>query len=329
MIALFLSSFFISLLVLTVIIVLKPKHTLDLATGKQKIHKEKIPRIGGLGIIISMSTTLSLFGKYSENISFMYPITIVFIVGFLEDITKRLSANIRFNLLSFLTLIFLLSLNRESVVKDIGFDLPYYIAVPFSVFAFVGLTNAINIIDGINGLSSGVVVSVLSFLAYVSYQNGLDLSFIVVLMGSVFGFFIINFITGRVFLGDGGAYLLGYSIALLCGTLSNTTNLSPYFFLNLLFYPVYDTLFAIYRRKILKKRDAFSPDLLHLHSLIYKRILRSHKITTSLILLSNLIFSFLSYFFRYNTPILIILFLLFLMLYNSIYFSIVRRINHR
>jgi len=129
--------------------------------------------------------------------------------------------------------------------------LPYAVGVIFSAFAIVGVMNAINIIDGFNGLAAGIVLLILLSFSItavkVSETDILQLN--VVAAAAVTGFFILNFPKGKIFLGDGGAYLLGFIVALsgifLAG---NYESVSPWYILCVMIYPVWEVIFSIVRK---------------------------------------------------------------------------------
>jgi UDP-N-acetylmuramyl pentapeptide phosphotransferase/UDP-N-acetylglucosamine-1-phosphate transferase len=145
------------------------------------------------------------------------------------------------------------------------------------MFVVAGVANAVNIIDGFNGLASMCVVIMLIGLAYVAFAVDDRLIALLALagVGAVLGFFVWNFPAGLVFLGDGGAYFLGFYLAeLAILLLHRNPDVSPMFPLLLCIYPVFETLFSIYRRKWLRGVPVGMPDGAHLHSLIYRRFLR-------------------------------------------------------
>jgi UDP-N-acetylmuramyl pentapeptide phosphotransferase/UDP-N-acetylglucosamine-1-phosphate transferase len=114
-------------------------------------------------------------------------------------------------------------------------------------------------------------------LAYVAFQVGDTLVFSLALAGAgaVLGFFVWNYPAGLIFLGDGGAYFIGFlaaEVALLL--LVRNAQVSPLFPLLTCIYPVFETLFSMYRRKVIRGRSVGMPDGLHLHSLVYRRMLR-------------------------------------------------------
>ena len=145
------------------------------------------------------------------------------------------------------------------------------------MFAVAGIANAINIIDGFNGLASMCVVLMLGALAYVAFQVGDPTVATLALagIGAVLGFFLWNFPGGLIFLGDGGAYFLGFFVAeLSILLLVRNPTVSPLFPLLACIYPIFETVFSIYRRRFLRATPPSMPDGIHLHSLIYRRLLR-------------------------------------------------------
>jgi UDP-N-acetylmuramyl pentapeptide phosphotransferase/UDP-N-acetylglucosamine-1-phosphate transferase len=151
-----------------------------------------------------------------------------------------------------------------------------FVAIVFTILAVTGLSNAYNIIDGFNGLSSMVGIITLLGLAYVSFVVGDTLITYLSLMmaSSIMGFFIWNYPRGLIFLGDGGAYLIGFWIALMSVLLvARHAQISPWFALLINAYPILETLFTIYRRQIHQGKSPGQPDGIHFHTLIYRRIL--------------------------------------------------------
>ncbi|GAB6065809.1 hypothetical protein JCM9492_09010 [Aquifex pyrophilus] len=153
----------------------------------------------------------------------------------------------------------------------------FIVSVLFTSFALAGVANAINIIDGFNGLASGVGLIIFTSYAYVSFILNDELLFAVSIsyLGALLGFFLWNFPKGRIFLGDGGAYLTGFLGGLIGVLMVNRhPEASAWFPLTLMFYPVWETLFSIYRRIFIQGYSSTEPDVKHLHSLIYKRIIK-------------------------------------------------------
>jgi UDP-GlcNAc:undecaprenyl-phosphate/decaprenyl-phosphate GlcNAc-1-phosphate transferase len=153
--------------------------------------------------------------------------------------------------------------------------LPFAIAL--TVFAVGGVANSINIIDGYNGLAGGFAIIVLAAMAWVAGQVGdmLVMSAALAMAGAVLGFLVWNWPGGRIFLGDGGAYLLGFLLAELAVLLVvRNPQVSPWFPLLLLIYPIFETLYTMFRRKAMHGASPGEPDDKHLHQLVFKRIVR-------------------------------------------------------
>ena len=136
--------------------------------------------------------------------------------------------------------------------------------------------HSINIIDGYNGLSSGLAILALAAMAIVAVDIGDQhialLSF--ALVGATLGTLIFNYPWGKIFIGDGGAYMLGFMIAIIASLLVNRNpEVSPWFPLMAIALPVWETLFSIARRKLWMRMPATEPDNYHLHNLIYRKII--------------------------------------------------------
>ena len=148
----------------------------------------------------------------------------------------------------------------------------------FTVFAVTGVAHSINIIDGLNGLSGVVAILAAIGLAILAATVGdtFVLSAACVLAASIAGFLVLNYPRGRIFLGDGGAYLVGLLLAELSVILVHrNSEVSPWFPLVLLAYPVWETLFSMYRRKK-SGGSTGEADCLHFHTLVYRRVVRWH-----------------------------------------------------
>ena len=253
----------------------------------QKFHSRVVPRIGGFGIALGVIAGLAIAmpqiasGRLTQLLVLAGASLLVLAVGLLEDVTKRITPRQRM-LVTLLAAALTLWLAEIGIERTdlAGIDPALQIfgmSFLLTLFAVSGVVNSINIIDGFNGLASMCVAIMLAALAYVAYQVGdtLVLSCALATLGAVLGFFVWNYPFGLIFLGDGGAYFLGFWVAEL-GILLVQRNLtvSPIFPLLLCAYPIFETVFTMYRRKIVRGRPMGQPDAAHLHSLIYRRIMR-------------------------------------------------------
>jgi len=316
-------------------------------SGPQKFHTGSVPRIGGISIVIGILAAILMSLKSSDAISLKVTLLLcaipTFAIGLTEDLTKKVGVKTRLLFTAFAAALVVYSLEASIIRLDIpGID--YLLGIPliaivFTVFAITGLANAYNIIDGFNGLSSMVGIITLLGLAYVSYlfQDIAILRLSLIMVGAILGFFIWNYPRGLIFLGDGGAYLIGFWIATLSVLLiARHPSISPWFALLINAYPILETLFTIYRRKIHQGKNPGLPDGIHFHTLIYRRILNISIVKSNFDLLNAnartspylwLLSSFAvvpAILWWQSTPILVAFTLLFTISYVWLYTKIVR-----
>ena len=325
---LYISALLISFAVQGVVIVFFGKMALcidDVEMDKpQRFHDTSTPRAGGLGIFFASFIGLSLLSQ--DGVKLALASIPFFLVGFFEDVRPNLRPRIRFVLLAAVAIPVIYLLNI--VVYDIDqLRLVDWIAWPFTVIAIVGVTNSINLIDGFNGLASGVSIIAFVFFALTAalLQDWWMVAVCTVLISSIMGFLPWNFPRGKIFLGDGGAYLVGALLSIISIILiKRHTSLSAWYPGVVLAHPIFDSLFSIYRRRIIKNRSPFEPDRAHLHSLVYKRVTRNNPMTSVYIWILVLTVNVIAFPFRSNSQALIFIFLLFMSTYIYIYRRIVR-----
>ena len=258
-------------------------------SGPQKFHTKSTPRIGGIAITVGLFLAILLrlknLPEFSIEVILLLCTIPTFAIGLTEDLTKTISVRIRLIFTSCSAALMVLYLNVYIVKLDIPF-IDYLFTFPvvgviFTIFAMTGLANAYNIIDGFNGLSSMVGIITLLAIAYVAIIliDPMITYLAFVMVGAVLGFFIWNYPRGLIFLGDGGAYLIGFWVAALSILLvCRHEQISPWFALLINGYPIFETLFTVYRRKIHQGKSPGTPDGIHFHSLIYRRILiKNHR----------------------------------------------------
>ncbi|MPW17413.1 glycosyltransferase [Paraburkholderia sp. CNPSo 3157] len=253
--------------------------------GVQKNHAVPVPRVGGTGIacavlVVVLAEPLWSTVSLKNSLLVLLCAMPVFASGVIEDMTKRVSARVR--LLCALASALAACLLLEAVITRV--DIPPVdswlrivpIAIGFTVLGTAGLTNALNLIDGFNGLASVVAILIFGSIGYVAHSvnDSFVMSMALIMVGSVGGFILWNFPTPSIFLGDGGAYLIGFVMAqLLVLLVAHNPGVSAWYGAAVVIYPTFETLFSIYRR-ILRGRSAGAPDGLHLHTLVYRRILK-------------------------------------------------------
>jgi UDP-N-acetylmuramyl pentapeptide phosphotransferase/UDP-N-acetylglucosamine-1-phosphate transferase len=149
------------------------------------------------------------------------------------------------------------------------------VAIIVTTIAVAGVANAVNIIDGFHGVAGSAAAIILAALGFLAWQAG-D-AFVAKLallgIGAAIGFLAVNYPTGRLFMGDGGAYLLGFWLAEVAVLLvMRNPEINAWQVLAICAYPVIEVLYSVYRRKVIRKSSPGAPDRLHLHTLIYRRV---------------------------------------------------------
>lgn len=273
------------------------RYSLDADTrGIQKVHKRSVPRTGGLALFASVVAVAACGefetgsmpgGQEARTTMCMLLVAAVpaFLSGVVEDLTKAVSPRTRlYSIVASACLAAWLLAAPLSRLDIWGLDSLLAI-VPVSVaitaLAVAGVTNSINIIDGFNGVAGMAIVIMLAAMGCIAWQAGdaLIIHLACAAIGATIGFLILNYPTGRLFMGDGGAYFLGFwaaEIAVLM--VVRHPEINAWRILAIYAYPVIEVLFSIYRRTIIYGRLAGAPDRLHLHSLFYRRFAR-HKIS--------------------------------------------------
>ena len=254
--------------------------------GVQKFHTALVPRIGSIGILVGLTAGVIVQGYVDPTlVSFGLLLIVVLLPGFLfglaEDLTKRVCPSVRLCATSCSAVLGGLFLGAWLTRVDIApVDqalLGTSMGIVFTCFAVSGVAHAFNLIDGFNGLASMVGILALLGLAYVAYILG-DRPLLIISLtsvGAIAGFVVWNYPRGLIFLGDGGAYLIGLLIAELAILLVvRNPAVSAWFPFILVFYPVLETLFSVYRRTFLGRKNPGLPDAAHLHQLIYRRVVR-------------------------------------------------------
>lgn len=250
----------------------------------QNIHRQPTSRLGGGAIFVAYSACI-LLGS-ARDWAASVPVLLllacalpVFLAGVIEDVTHLVAPKQR--LAAALLSAILASLFAGGVVARL--DLPYVdgwlsyrlFAVGITCFMVVGACNALNIIDGANGLLGGTALLMFVGLAVVAAELGDSLVFVqaATMIGALAGFLYWNYPRAHIFMGDGGAYFIGFIYAgLSIQIVARNESLSAWFVVMLSAYPIIETLYSIYRRLIVLKISSTQPDALHLHSLLFHRV---------------------------------------------------------
>ena len=255
----------------------------DNLTGPQKTHQGVVPRIGGLTIFFASIASLTFSQTTVPDLFFLLILMAlpVFLAGLTEDFTGLVSARLRLfvSLISGGLFCWLTGYRITFVdigLADIFLSIPL-VSVMLTAVAIAAFVNATNIVDGLNGLAATTAIIMISSFALLAMQSGdTDLKMIcVALIASVLGFLIWNFPFGKIFMGDGGAYFLGALVAGIAVIMpERNEEISPFSSLLIIIYPFYELLRSIIRRIFADGLQAFEPDDRHLHSLIFKAVMR-------------------------------------------------------
>lgn len=275
-----LATLAVSFLLAQALVLSAHKHghlTMDLPGAVQKFHQQPTPRVGGIAIYLAVAAAWMLVPGTAERkllSNILLAGTPALVVGLTEDVTKRVSVRTRL-------LVTMASGGLAAVLSGLGLtrlDLQFAdtvlavwpVAVIFTAFAVGGIANAINIIDGFHGLASGTLIISLLGLSTIAFNIGDTPLAVVALLvaASVAGFWLVNFPWGKLFLGDGGAYFSGFTLAwLTVELLARNPNVSPWASVLLCAYPTIEVMYSVMRRRR-QRRSPGDADRNHLHSLV-------------------------------------------------------------
>ncbi|WP_225999691.1 glycosyltransferase family 4 protein [Paenibacillus sp. BJ-4] len=248
----------------------------------RKVHTRIMPRLGGMGIflafLLSLLAILPLVPDgmlSSRDINFIAAFliggTLITLIGALDD---RFDLNAKLKFLAQIAVacmvVFAFDIRVDFVnvpFQDAYSSLESWISIPLTIFWIVGVTNAINLIDGLDGLAAGVSGIAIGTIFVMSLLMGnyMVAMLCLVLLGSIVGFLFFNFHPAKIFMGDTGSLFLGFCLAMLSmlgfKQIAIVSFITPLIIIGV---PLSDTFFAIVRRK-LQKKPIFSPDKGHLH----------------------------------------------------------------
>ncbi len=277
----FITAFVVTLVTIPPIISLIKKYRLYDMPNARKEHSAPIPTMGGIAIVAGMMMALFLWFPFSNGvgqISFFFSIVVLFALGIMDDL-KDLSAKYKFIVQAGLAA--LIALSGIRIISFDGlfgiYDLPVTAQYTFTFLALVGITNAFNLIDGIDGLAGGLgfmsLVTVGIFLTMSGDVNTALIAF--ALAGGILAFMYFNLNPARIFMGDTGSLVLGFVVAVLCIRLMQVNTFvanpvvphAPVFVLGIVLIPVFDTI-RVFATRVWKGNSPFKADKTHIHHLL-------------------------------------------------------------
>ncbi|MBN1972133.1 MAG: undecaprenyl/decaprenyl-phosphate alpha-N-acetylglucosaminyl 1-phosphate transferase [Sedimentisphaerales bacterium] len=272
--------------------------------GVRAVHTRPVPRIGGLVIFLSTMTfiVIVLFVNNSigrafqssktQLITLLCSAAFIFLIGLIDDL-KGLSARIK--LISELLAVVVLciagiKISSIYITKEWVINLGI-LSCPLTILWIVGITNAVNLSDGLDGLAAGISAIACGVIAIFSVYSGNVIMAIIMLamLGSLSGFLFFNFNPAKIFMGDCGSLFLGFTIAsasVQCSTKSSAlVGLAlPFLALGI---PIFDTLFSMLRRSI-ERRSIFSPDRRHFHHMLIDMGIKQRHVVISIYVMTFL-----------------------------------------
>jgi len=277
----FVTAFIVTLLSIPPLIGLINRYKLYDIPNARKLHKSPVPTMGGLAIAAGMGMSILLWLPLlaePAQVAFFFAVLALLIIGVMDDL-KDLSAKYKFAVqFAIAALIALSGVRITSFNGLFGIEtLPLYSQYFFTVLAIVGITNAFNLVDGIDGLAGG-----LAFMSLITLGLFLNLSgdgntalIAFALAGGVLAFLYFNFNPARIFMGDTGSLVIGFIIAVLCvrllqvNTFANRPVLpnAPVFVLGIVLVPVFDTL-RVFTLRTWRGGSPFQADRTHIHHLL-------------------------------------------------------------
>ena len=277
---------FITFITCVLILATVPLHgrfSTDSSFGVQKLHVHPTPRVGGVAVATGL---VASFFLAENDLKILLKPTLLaaipaFAIGLLEDITKKISVRVRLMATMFSGVLawWLTGVSMQNTgVPPLDYALAFVpLAVVFTAFAVGGVANAVNIIDGFNGLAAGVVIIMLTAMGLIAYTVGdTAVAYLCLLVAAcAFGFGMLNWPYGKIFLGDGGAYMLGFIVAWIAVLLPmRNPSITALTTLLACAYPVIEVGFSVLRRVKRRGHHPGAADKLHLHHLLHYRLSR-------------------------------------------------------
>lgn len=286
----------------TILYVAKKKHLVD-KPGSRSIHSHNIPTLGGIGIFISLVVVMTITGAFLNTkvlLLVLGAITILFFLGLKDDLTV-LSARKKFIGQLFAALLLIVFTDTRiigfSKILDVE-TLPYWVSIGFTLFVYILIINAYNLIDGVDGLAGTFAVFASAVFAVLFIKaNEYSLATIAIaLIGALIAFLRLNFSNkNKLFMGDTGSMIVGFLLSFFAISFISESQInidsqfhkaSPALAISILFFPLIDTLRVVLVRLLILKSNPFKPDKNHIHHCLLNFGF-SHVATTAIIIVIN------------------------------------------
>jgi UDP-GlcNAc:undecaprenyl-phosphate/decaprenyl-phosphate GlcNAc-1-phosphate transferase len=240
----------------------------------RKVHRSPTPRIGGVGVIITSATGILFLFPEAEVLSVLASALILGVIGVYDDLCgvnhvwKFLAQIIS----GILVIVFGgVCLDSLGDVFGIGAISLWYLSVPVTIFSIMGVINALNMIDGLDGLLATNSMVIFGALGFLSYLNGNypTLMLTILICGSLLVFLYYNWSPAKIFMGDAGSLFLGFLAACISIKITQGEHsvIPPIASLCVLALPIIDTV-SVMLRRLFKKKSPFYPDKTHIHHIL-------------------------------------------------------------
>ncbi len=278
--------------------------------NERKVHTGAIPRIGGVAMVVGACIPILLWLPYTATVTALLSALLILLVFGAWDDSRELNYQLKFlgQFLAVAVIVFWGKVNI-AIFPFAGLDpVPAYLSIPATIIFLVGVTNAVNLSDGLDGLAAGVALlslAAIALLAYLADGNVVVLAAFVV-AGTIFGFLRYNTYPARIFMGDTGSQFLGFTVGVLSIMLTQqvSTALNPLLPLFLVGLPIVDTLLVMVKR-ISEGRSPFVADKTHMHH----RLLglgMAHYEAVSVIYISQLVYLLAAFLLRYQSDVVVL-----------------------
>ncbi|HEV8285156.1 MAG TPA: MraY family glycosyltransferase [Chitinophagaceae bacterium] len=335
----FITAFVVAMVSIPPVIMLVNRYRLHDLPGTRKEHFAPTPTLGGIAIMAGMMVSLFFWFPFpvtGEIMMCSLAIAILFAMGITDDL-KDLSAKYKFIVeIALATLIALSGIRITTFGGLFGLnELTVPAQYTFTILAIVGITNAFNLIDGIDGLAGGLSFMSLVTLGIFLTMSG-DKSFALIafaLAGSVLAFLYFNMNPAKIFMGDTGSLVLGFVIAILCTRLIQVNSIAiqpllktaPLFALGMVLIPVFDAI-RVFALRIWRGQSPFNPDRTHIHHLLTNAGF-SHGLTSKIICVIHGFILIEVYWLKQSRPEFILCMLVAAMILVTIVFYNIHRLK--
>lgn len=284
----------------TIIKVAHARELLD-RPNHRTVHKKLTPRLGGAAIFAGFTSALTIFGELTDGVQYILAGSLVlFFIGVKDDLATE-SAFRKF-------IIQVLAAGIVMLPGDIRitslygvfniYELPEPVSYGFTLLVIIAITNAVNLIDGLDGLAGSITLTVLFTFAFNFWRESLPLAACAMAMaGGIIGFLRYNIFKAKIFMGDSGSLVVGFVVAVLAVQFIRleVTPSSPGVALSILIIPVFDTL-RVFTIRILSGKSPFEPDKNHLHHRLLELGVPQLGVVAILVTINVVIISFAIYY---------------------------------